>query len=350
MIRILKYLTVLIASLIMVFLVFLVYSTLSDFNPRERILVYESDQPDTLAAGTYHALSWNLGYAGLGEDMDFFYDGGEQVRTSLEHTRNNLDFICHFVQSADSIDFFFLQEVDTHSHRTYRINEYDSITSYLSGYRGWFALNYKVGFVPMPPTRPMGKVNSGIAFFSRYEPSLVERFDFPGKYSWPTRVFMLDRCFMVAHFPLDNGHELLLITSHNSAFDDGSLKKEEMNYLKDYILQQAEAGNRILIGADWNQNPPSVTASHFAPAPEFDKFRLKSIDQEYLPSEWTWAFDPSVPTNRDLRKPYRDGETYTTILDFFLLSPGIREISMRAIELKFQHSDHNPVTLTFELE
>lgn len=32
----------------------------------------------------------NIGYAGLGDNMDFFYDGGRRVRDSRERTARNL--------------------------------------------------------------------------------------------------------------------------------------------------------------------------------------------------------------------------------------------------------------------
>lgn len=347
--RILKFTAYFVLSVIILFGLFLLVFTLTDYQPAERIIIYESAHPDTLRANHYLALSWNIGYAGLDQDMDFFYDGGTQVRTYREQTEQNLRYIENFLATRDSVDFIFLQEVDINSRRTYRFNEFNSINNVLGQHKGWFTPNYKVGFVPLPITQPMGKVNSGLAFFSRYEPSLVERFDYPGKYSWPTRIFMLDRGFLVAHFPLSSGKELLVINSHNSAFDNGTLKEQEMQYLREYLLKQHQAGYKIVVGADWNQNPPGIDASHFSTPPAFDKFILKSINPDFLPADWTWCYDPRIPTNRDLRQPYREGETFTTIIDFFLLSPGLSLLKVETTDMKFRHSDHQPVLLSFGL-
>ena len=46
---------------------------------------------------------------------------------------------------------------------------------------------------------------------------------------------MLDRCFLVNRYPVSNGNELLMINTHNSAYDDGSLRKQQMDFLKDFL-------------------------------------------------------------------------------------------------------------------
>lgn len=55
---------------------------------------------------TVTCTSWNIGYCGLGANMDFFYDGGNQVRTSEEKTEKNLVFIKDQLNSDMNIQFF----------------------------------------------------------------------------------------------------------------------------------------------------------------------------------------------------------------------------------------------------
>ena len=71
--------------------------------------------PDTLTI-----LSWNIGYAGLGDNMDFFYDGGRRVRDSRERTARNLKEIVETISRVNP-DIALLQEVDLDSRRSYRI-------------------------------------------------------------------------------------------------------------------------------------------------------------------------------------------------------------------------------------
>ena len=111
-------------TLILLFGFFLLFSTLADYKPEEHIILYESPQPDTLnLANRLDLLTWNIGYSGLGKEMDFFYDGGKRVRTSHENTQKNLNGIGAFLTSNDSIQMILLQEVDVRSKRTYHRSE-----------------------------------------------------------------------------------------------------------------------------------------------------------------------------------------------------------------------------------
>ncbi len=109
------------------------------------------------------------------KDMDFFYDGGTKVITPENNCRENISGIGDFLSANDTIDFIFLQEIDKDSKRSYRINEYENISKLLRGYNPSFALNYDVFFVPVPPSKPMGKVVAGLAVFSKYTPESSTR-------------------------------------------------------------------------------------------------------------------------------------------------------------------------------
>ncbi len=344
--KIVKRIALALVIVIVLFGLFLAYAMLTDYKPPEKEILFESNQPDTIdSANKLSLMSWNIGYCGLGKDMDFFYDGGSQVRTSRETTLENISFIRQFLLDNDSCDFILLQEVDQKSKRTYRINEVDTFEMTLPDHHPFFALNYRVKFVPLPPTHPMGMVNSGLLTLSKYLPSSSIRHNFPGDYSWPTNLFMLDRCFLVNRYPLTNGKELLVINSHNSAFDDGSLKAQEMDYLKQFLLDEYGKGNYIIVGADWNQNPPGFSPKEFSAELTYERFQLNAIAADFMPGDWKWIFYPSVPTNRNLATPYDPEQSTLTILDFFLLSPNLNFPTVRTVDLSFEHADHQPVLL-----
>ena len=79
---------------------------------------------------------------------------------------------------------------------------------------------------------------------------------------------MLDRCFMVNRYPLENGKELLVINTHNEAFDPGEIRKAQMAYLKEFLLSEYAKGNYIIAGGDWNMSPPDFK-------PEFTRKQSK---------------------------------------------------------------------------
>ena len=96
-------------------------------------MIYDTAEPVFLP-DTLTVLSWNIGYAGLGDDMDFFYDGGKRVRDSRRRTLENLRNIVAELRKADA-DIMLLQEVDCDSHRSYGIREGGFAARSFSGIR-----------------------------------------------------------------------------------------------------------------------------------------------------------------------------------------------------------------------
>lgn len=345
--KILKAFLAVILLLLLVFAGIIVYAIISDYKPEEKTIVFNSNNPDTLDASIKISLmTWNIGYCGLDKEMDFFYDGGTKVMTPKKKCLENLEAIKNFLRGNDSIDFFFIQEVDRKSKRSYNFDEYDTIKNALEDYHPFFATNYKVFFVPVPPASPMGKVLSGIALFSRHQPLSSVRYAFPGQYGFPKQLFMLDRCFMVNRYPLKNGKELLLINTHNEAFDPGEIRKAQMAYLKEFLLEEYAKGNYIIAGGDWNQSPPDFKPEFNGNPVNKDQMMMTS---DYLPAEWKWVYDNKTPSNRTVIAAYDPATTTTTVIDIFLLSPNVREISVNCINLNFVNSDHNPVRVKVKL-
>ncbi len=330
------------------FLIFLLYATISDFKPEARTVVSVEEESVVLSdTAEFDLLIWNIGYAGLDASMDFFYDGGKRMRPSEEGVLANLEGIQSTLSSYGGFDFILLQEVDRDSKRSYHLNQVESIGQVFPEYKAYFGLNYNVGFVPIPLSDPMGKVESGLLTLTEHVPTEVARYSFPGNYSWPVRLFMLDRCFLVERHPVSNGKELLIVNTHNSAYDDGTLRIQQMDYLEDFLLTEYEKGNYIIVGGDWNQTPHGLTPE--LPSHQFDTLDLTYIEKDYPAPEWTWAYDPGVPTNRRVKVPYNRATSLTTVIDCFLLSPNIKLEEVKTIHTDFRFSDHQPVQLKARL-
>jgi len=121
-------------------------------------------------------------------------------------------------------------------------------------YTSFFAINYKVPFVPVPLHSPMGKVDAGMLTLGRYQPVSAERYNFSSAYSWPKRLFMLDRSFILTRYTVSNGKQLVLINTHNSAFNDATdMRTKELNMLKEIIEKEYNQGNYMIVRGDWNQ-------------------------------------------------------------------------------------------------
>ena len=346
--KLLKFLLYIIIIAVAAFAVFLIYASIDDYKPKEKINIFNSENSDLLSDTTkYSLMIWNIGYCGLNKEMDFFYDGGKQVRPSEEKVKENIQGVKQFIQNNLNTDFILFQEVDKHSRRSYYFNEFDTIANIFSDRTSTYGKNYEVFFVPTPPADPMGEVNSGLMTVSKYTPESTVRYSFPGNYSWPTGLFMLDRCFLVNRYKISNEKELLIINTHNSAYDDGTLKAQQMTYLKKFLKDEYKKGNYIVVAGDWNQCPPDFT-------PQFkenimDTLVKTEVSSNYLPN-WRWLYDNTLPTNRRITTPYKKGKTRTTVIDFLLLSPNIKGITVKNINTGFEFSDHQPVKATFKLQ
>ncbi len=343
-------------GLLVVFLILgglIAYMTITDYKPEPIEIIVEKGSNGgitNLQQNTFSLINWNIGYAGLGQEMDFFYDGGEGVRPTKKLSQKYFKNIIDFIVSNDTVDFWMLQEVDVKAKRSYHINEVEKVTDAKAGSHGVFAKNYMVQFVPVPVSEPMGYVEAGLMTFSDFLPTEAIRYAYPLIADWPDKLFLLDRCFLLNRYPLEKGNELVIINTHNSAYVyDSILRIEELQILKKIMLDEFGKGNYVIAGGDWNQNPPGYKPSGNYNKHKFFASQVKMND-DFMPDGWQWAYDSSAPTNRSNNKPYVLGENTTTCLDYYLTSPNITVIDVEVIDLKFKDSDHNPIYLKAQLK
>jgi len=312
------------------------YAWYTDFIPDsiERLNVASSTSLDNIDSDTLTFLDWNIGYAGLGEESDFFYDGGQDVIAPLKIVEKNFNGILQTISNLkDSVDFFLMQEVEIYSKRSHWNNQYKKLSSVLSGYTPLFSKNYDVRYIPIPVTNPLGEVHAGLASFSKYRVKESFRHAFEGNYNFPTGLFFLDRCFMLNRFDAGNGKDLIVINTHNSAYDNGSLKKGQMEQMRSVLLEEYNRGNYVIVGGDWNQSPSGYREDQ------------KSIFDDYPAVGWSCNYDPKTPTHRRLNEPYNSKTTYTGIIDFYVVSPNVEVLEVTTIDQQYEYSDHQPVMM-----
>lgn len=350
-----KYIMLLFKCLLLIASLFLLYiisvillAQFTKYQPNEVSPVVELNESlavSSTMSDTFTLYTWNIGYAGLGKESDFFYDGGREVRTDLKWVEKNFHGIMQQILLWQDGDFILLQEVDRKSRRSYGILQAQSIAKAMKE-KGFvsaaFSKNYDVKFVPMPITQPMGAVQSGLLTMSKHVPAEHVRVSFPGEFPWPKGLFFLNRCFDVARYPF-KGKELVIINTHNSAFDGGTLKKQEMDYFKRFLLKEHQIGNYVIAGGDWNQIPPGFVSDPSAGYEEMP------VPEQFPVSGWKWVADLQHRSNRKVDTPYIKGSTYTTILDFFLVSPNVEVLEIKGDDLGFEFSDHQPVKLKVKL-
>lgn len=330
---------------------FLGFLALTEYRPapREPLEVAggaaESFAPDAPLT----VMTWNIGFGALDAGQDSFMVGGKTVKVSdAGLVRRNLNGILAEIE-ARRPDVMFLQEIDLDASRSCHIDELALFRSRLTGAVSSFARNFKVAFVPYP-IPPLGKVDSGIATFTRCAAASAERAQLPVPFSWPVRMVNLKRCALVTRLPLRGcPRELVLINLHLEAFDDGAGRAAQTAMLAELMAAEAEKGNYVVAGGDFNQTLPSADPCPVRPG----KWTPGQLDGDAFPGSWQFVMDGAAPTCRSLDRPYAgaDRESFQFYrIDGFIVSGNVTVERFAAADLDFVHSDHNPVVMTIRLE
>ena len=350
-----KTLLIIISTILLFGIGVLVFFTVVEYRPKklEETKVIQNQTSLVKLGEEYQALTFNIGYAALGKDEDFVMDGGKRgVPKSKEVVEGYLSGIKDTLNTYKS-EFYFIQEVDLNSRRSFKINEQKEILNSLGlTYNSTFTYNYKTLFVPFPFsfTQYMGKVESGISTFTEFKVESSERHQFPGGFSWPIRTVNLKRGMLVNYHNIEGSDkQLVIVNLHMSAYDkSGKLREQEMAYLKNFMIKHNKLGNYVIIGGDFNQTFPSVSLE----IKQNDYFMPYKIENDYLPDGYSFQVDPSVTTSRLLNQPYNPTDiknTYYFIIDGFIVSDNIDVLLVEGLDLGYVYSDHNPVRLKFRL-
>ncbi len=345
------------AALVLLFFVFL---TITEYYPKTTEAAItgtpetaSSSPTDFKAGGEYTMISWNIGYAALGKDEDFFMDGGKEIQPdSIEKVQKYLVGITNTLKKNPA-DIYFIQEIDEKAQRSYKINELTVLSNALKMEYS-FAYNYKCIFVPIP-FPPIGQVASGVAIYTNTPQKEPVREPLPVPFSWPVRTANLKRCMLVSRLPLSNSDkELVLVDFHLEAFDEGEGKIAQTKQLMDFVKSEYEKGNYVIAGGDWNQTFPTTGTTKY-PVVWPDGWQPGSLGASDIPAGWTLAADDSAPTCRSVEFPYNDEraekhEWQYYVIDGFLLSPNVQKTAVQTLDYNFENADHNPVRLTFKLK
>ena len=341
-------------AIVAAFLVLILVLTVTEYKPAatEELAVNGSGTQTLQTGDTISVLTWNTGYGALGDNADFFMDGGSMVNTADEsRVQENMTAIAEEL-AALAPDVAFLQEVDRNSKRSHGIDELELIRSGTEGYCDAFANNYKVLYVPYPlPT--IGKVDSGLVTLSKYTVSEAQRIALPCPFSYPVRLANLKRCLMTMRIPIEGSDkELVLVNLHLEAYDDGEGKAAQTQMLREILQQEVDAGNYVIAGGDFNQVFSDVDTSAY-PLVSEELWQPGAIDVEEFGDELSFRTDNSAPSCRSLDQPYENADHDSFqyyLIDGFIVSSNVHVESVQTQDLEFKNSDHNPILMKVTLK
>ncbi len=351
--KVLKVILILILIVVLLFAGLLVFLSVTEYKPadEETITVVGTADKEVPTGETVKIVSWNVGYCALGDNADFFMDGGKMVNTaSKERVEENLDAVISFIKS-EKPSLILLQETDVSSDRSHRINEADSIRDAFDGFSSTFAYNFKVAFHPYP-IPPMGKIASGVMTLAEYKVESAERIQLPIPFKWPVSMLNLKRCLNVNRIPVEGGDKhLVLINLHLEAYDDGEGKIMQTAALKEFLEKEYAEGNYVIAGGDFNQIFSSEDADLFKA--QEGKWAPGVIDVSTFEDGWQFLMDERTPSCRSLDQPLigadLDNFQYY-LIDGFIVSENVKVSNLETKDLGFINSDHNPVVMEFTLD
>ncbi|MBR5961540.1 MAG: endonuclease [Clostridia bacterium] len=351
--KILKVLLCIILALVLLLVLAVGVFTIAEYRPadtetiieqQEAAAVLETGKPLTI-------VSWNCGYGALGDNADFFMDGGSSVYTADKaRVESNLAGIRDTLKALNP-DLLILQEVDIGSARSYGLDERSVLRDALPGASEAFAYNFNTLFVPFPMP-PIGHVESGLYTLSNAVPESAVRISLPVPFTWPIRLFNLKRCLLVSRFPVrDSDRELVLINLHLEAYDDGVGKEAQARQLTAFMQEEYAKGNYVIAGGDFNQRFTNIDQSAY---PVYEgMWQPGVIEAASFGSNFSLLMDNSSPTCRSLDRTYagaeKDGFQFY-LIDGFIVSANVRAESVETLDYNFVCSDHNPVRMSFTLE
>lgn len=311
---------------------------------------------------TYSIATYNIGFGAYLPDYSFFMDlgvmkDGTPVSGKYGKAKNKEGVLISTEGVISSVkalnpDFAFFQEVDEESSRAYKVDQKAALYSAFADFNKTFAINFHSAYLFYPLTDPHGKTLAGLVTLARYKMNNAIRFSFPVDNSFPTRFTDLDRCFAAHYVAVENGKSLVLVNCHMSAYDEGGLiRRKQLEMLNNFITEEYNKGNYVIVGGDFNHTLGSEVATIFPSEQLFPKW-LNILDNSDLAEGFSIVRSDNykeVPTCRCADIPYEKGVNFTTIIDGFIVSNNIEAHSTN-INNEFAYSDHMPVLMKFRLK
>ncbi|MBR3210562.1 MAG: endonuclease/exonuclease/phosphatase family protein, partial [Bacilli bacterium] len=339
--------------LVIIALIILFYA-LTEYKPKatEKVTVSGEGFYSLNMGDSFTIMTWNIGYAALGDNADYFRENGKMVQTA---DRNRINYNINGIRSKiDEIrpNVIMMQEIDKNSKRVSHVDEVSSFKNHLSNYSVVFASNYKVTYLAYPLTDRVGKVHSGIATLSKYTIESAKRVSLPSNYVWPAKMMKEKDCFLISYIPIkDSEKKLVLINVQFSKTNKEKNTIKQMEALKEIMEKEEKKGNYIIVGGDFKQTFKEIDTSAYPVKEGF--WEPRKIIKKEIGDNWQTIMDNKVPSSRSLDKPYevekKDSFQYY-VIDGFIVSNNIEVQEYHTEDYGFEYSYHNPVIMKINIK
>lgn len=291
---------------------------------------------------TLDLLTWNIGYAGLGQDAEFFMDGGKSLRPL-----NRIQIKAAASGVAEAIatkrwDMACIQESAEAGFLTRGQDVRHILDTALHDTHQVFWSDMKSILIP----RAL-RFRHGMATYARCTVEAASVLPMPNADTLFLGFLRKAYVGLVTRAPINGTNkQWVVINLHLPIYDATSAERvRQLDHLFAFAQKEVEAGNFVVIGGDWNMRlstttfPGTTTADHHT--------WVTDLPDGTIPAGWQWGIDTASPTVRALDSPFLQGQTYATIFDGFLVSPNVSVDAVVTDNRGFDLSDHHPVAARF---
>lgn len=354
--KIIKFLLSILILIVIIVIGYVAYVLIAYYRvPDNEVLKVTNNSTEKVKLETEYGITeYNIGFGAYSADFSFFMDGGEYSRAYDEATviKNISKAIDHIKEYNPDIMLF--EEVDVDADRSWHVDEFNILKTTFKEYSSVFAQNYDSPYLFYPITDPHGASKSGIATFGKFEFSSALRRQLPIETSlW--KLLDLDRCYSKVRIPVENGKELVIYTTHMSAYTKtGDIATNQVKMMIEDMQNEYDAGNYVIGGGDFNKDLLGDTTKYTGIKAPSDYSWNKPFPTEFLKGKNLTLEAPldeknPLGTCRDSNKPLSDS-TYVVVLDGFIVSDNIEVSELKVIDTGYDVSDHNPVYMKFTLK
>ncbi|MCF6343599.1 MAG: hypothetical protein L3J15_02835 [Devosiaceae bacterium] len=336
--------TIILSSLLLFAILYLLIIALLNrkIAPKGAKIISDTEELEKTLPQTIRLATWNIGYAGLGQESDFLIDGGKNLLApSKKIVQKNLTAIIKQLQRIKA-DIFLLQEVSQKSFLSRNVDVLKGITSIFIKYFIIFRPDFASIGLPYPL-----KIKHGTLSLAKVKPALTLVKTLPFEPKPLGGIFHRHYALQINYFNIaGKPTQWVIINLHLAAFDEnGATRQKQFDAVFAFAEQEYKKDNYVILGGDWNME---LTNSNFPHKTE-EKYLFWKIPFpfERLPKNWQIGIDKKTPTVRSNQKPYVAGENYTAIIDGFITSPNVQINEMKTFNNDFKYTDHLPIIGTF---
>lgn len=340
----------LLGSLLIIVAAFLLYLSVADFNPPENEIIHmeKPSTANTIPVGKIELYTWDIAYGGKGKDMFEVEQKPVQPAKELSGYERNRDGIIYQLTTLNKLDFVLLQQVDLNSKRSFFDNQVERFKATFKDYVASFTITHKTRAIPF--LCKTGTIQSGLLTLSKFKPYEVKRIAYQSTYAWPMRLMKPDFGFLLTRYKVSNGKQMVILNFQNPDFAESAIQFEKwIAQLKAILMDEYSKGNYVIAGGNWNVNPFDLANLAIEDGNKISNV-ANHFPSNFLPDGFLLAFDAKHPSVRSVDMPYKKGETATSIVDFFLLSPNFKLVTVNVLDSNFEFSNHQAVGMIVEMQ